>query len=124
MLVDTSAWIEYFKATEKGKRIVSLLQEGRALYTCPLTIAELTHWCLKNNKDPLPFIQKVMSFSRLLDLTVDILVVSAKICYKERIKNDKIGMIDCIIYASALAHNLPLLTTDQDFSGLSGVEFL
>lgn len=124
MLLDTSAWIEYFKGSGKGTKVVSLLEDKKALYTCPLTIAEISHWCLKNKQEPLPFVRKIMTFSSVVDLNVYILVGSGKLYFEERKRNDKISMIDCIIYTTAQLHGLDLLTTDSDFRNLEGVEFL
>lgn len=124
MLVDTSAWIEYFKGTEKGERIPLLLDQGKALFTCPLTLAELSHWCHRNRQDPSPFLKKVGALSTLLELGSDVLVESGRLYHEERKRSPKIGMIDCIIYATARAHRLALLTADRDFRNLPHVELI
>jgi len=48
MLLDTSAWIELFQGTEKGKA-VGEITNGKILYVSILTIAELKLWALRNN---------------------------------------------------------------------------
>ena len=124
MLLDTSAWIEYFKGTEKGETVLKLITRESTIYTCPLTFAELTFWCHKNKQKPEPVIEKINQLSKTLDLTEEILVKSGEIYYWERQHNDKISMIDCIIYTCAKTHNLKLLTKDRDFESLSDVEML
>lgn len=124
MLVDTSAWVEYFKGSDKGSRVASLLQQDHAVYTCPLTVAEISLWCQRNNHDPLPFVKKLNTLSTILHLSEDILITSGKIYYEERKRNGKIGLIDCIIYTTAVFHGLVLLTADRDFRTLPKVEFL
>lgn len=124
MLLDTSCWIEYFKRTEKGGKIKELMEKTGVLYTCPITIAEISVWCHKNNKPPKDFIAAIKNLSVLLDMGSDILAESGKVYYEERKQNDKIGLIDCIIYATAQVHGLTLLTTDTDFKNLKDVKIL
>ena len=125
MLLDTSAWIEYFKGTGKGGKIKGFLTERKtALYTCPITIAEISVWCYKNGEDPHLFLGKIKNLSALLELSEPILAASGKIYFEWRKTNDKIGLIDSIIYSTAVFHGLTLLTTDSDFKGLSNIALL
>ena len=126
MLLDTSAWIEYLKGTKLGEEIKILLNQEIAIYTCPLTIVEISNWSYKNNEEPSPHLQKIKTLSKILELSEDILVKSGKTYYEERVKseNKKISMIDCIIYTTARFHGLILLTKDGDFEGLEGVKLL
>ena len=124
MLLDTSYWVEYFKGTEKGKKIKDLMEKQEIFYTCPITIAEISVWCHKNNKPPQDFITLIKKMSVILDMGEDILAKSGRIYHKERKKNGKIGLIDCIIYATAQIHGLILLTKDTDFKNLPDVKIL
>jgi len=124
MLLDTSVWIDYFQATEKGAAIKSSLENNEQVYTCPLTVAEISVWCCKNNKEVSEFVQLIKNLSKILDVSEDILIESGKIYSEQRKKNNKISLIDCIIYASAKIHGLLLLTKDNDFKNLEGVKFL
>jgi|SRR3989344_3794536 len=124
MLLDTSAWIEYFQATEKGRIIKLSLENNEQAYTCSLTIAEISVWCFKNNKEVSEFVQLITNLSTVLEINEDVLIESGKIYNELRKKNSKIGLIDCIIYASARFHGLLLLTKDNDFKNLEGVKFL
>ncbi|MDO8554080.1 MAG: PIN domain-containing protein [Candidatus Micrarchaeota archaeon] len=129
MLLDTSAWIEYFEASEKGNEISALMLSGYTLYSCPLTIAEISSWCHRNNKEPLTFLKKINELSIIVELNEDILLRSGKIHFElrnsktEKIES-KISLIDCIIYETAHVHGLELLTKDNDFEGLPGVKML
>ncbi len=124
MLLDTSAWIEFFISSSKGKKVEELLLQDKPFYICLLTLAEITNWCYKNNADPEVFIAKIRKFSRLLPLPEDILISSGRDYYEIRQKNKKISLIDVIIYSSATFHGLKLLTKDNDFKGLPNVEML
>lgn len=124
MLLDTSCWIEYFEATEKGKKIKGRMEKQEVFYTCPITIAEISVWCHKNKKTSKDFIDSIKKLSIILDLSNDALEESGRIYNEERKKNGKISLIDCIIYATAQIHSIILLTKDEDFKGLKDVQIL
>lgn len=124
MLFDTSTWVEFFKGTEKGKKVKKLLLDGIPVYTCPITFAEISNWCCKNNEEPEGYIQKMKKLSKTLDIRDDVLVASGRKYYYIRQKNKKISLIDVIIYTTAAFHDVGLLTKDLDFRGLPKVEFL
>lgn len=123
MLLDTSAWVEYFKGTKEGEKVKSIIKNN-VIYICPITIAELSNWCYKNNKDPVEYIKIIKNLSTYLELSEEILNLSGKIYYRLRKKNKKIGLIDCIIYTTAQIHGLELITKDNDFKNLPGVQLL
>ena len=50
ILFDTSAWIEFFEGTEKGKVAQEYLK-SKEVFTSIVTLAELINWCLKSNKE-------------------------------------------------------------------------
>jgi predicted nucleic acid-binding protein len=129
MLLDTSAWVEYFEATEKGEKIKELIISGRTVYSCPLTIAEISSWCHKNNKEPSILLKKIKELSVIVEIDEDVLLDSGKThagLRKNKTDNgeSKISLIDCIIYETAQIHGLDLLTKDRDFEDLPGVEML
>lgn len=121
MLLDTSAWIEYFKDTEKGKIVALILEKEQAFFTSLITISEVSVWCNKNKEDTAKFLQKLKNLSNLLELSETILLESGRIYSEQRNVNGKIGLIDCIIYTTAQIHGLVLLTKDNDFKGLQNI---
>lgn len=50
LMLDTSAWIEFFIKSDKGERVEKYLQEGNC-YTSIVTIAEISNWAVKQNLD-------------------------------------------------------------------------
>jgi len=123
MLFDTSAWIEYFKGTEKGQMVSNLIK-NKSIYTCPITLAEISNWSHKNSEGPAQRINIIKSFSSVLELNEQILVLSGRFYAEQRKRNGKISLIDAIIYTTAKIHGLVLLTADGDFENLSSVDFL
>ncbi len=124
MLIDTSAWVEYFKGTPKGLKVKEYLRTGKDVFTNPLTIAELSQWADKNHLDEKQILAFVYDNSEILELSTDLLEWAGKRYNILRSSKQKISMIDVIIYISALTYGFLVLTTDTDFAGLPFVELL
>ena len=124
MLIDTSAWVEYFKATRKGERVKQIIKTKQQLFTNPLTIAELAQWADKNNLDTKLILSFVYDTSEVLELSPDVFEVAGKRYNLLRPVKQKISMIDVIIYTSALIYGFSLLTSDSDFIDLPFVEMI
>jgi len=124
MLIDTSVWIEYFKGTKLGLKLKDKIESGQLLFINPLIIAELTQWSEKNSLDTKKILEFVYANCKVLNLSNDILEFAGKNYNTLRQIKTKIGLIDVIIYVSAIINNLVLLTKDYDFNGLTGVELL
>ena len=122
MLLDTSAWIELFSVGPRSGQIEGMLTKQTAM--CPLSFAEVSHWCVKNNRNPLDFVAFVKNSFAVLELNTEILIRSGKVYVEERKRNGKISLIDAIVYATARYHGLELLTLDRDFVGMEGVQLL
>lgn len=121
-LLDTSAWIEYFRGSTQGEIVKMELSKEAA--TSAITLAEISQWFTKNNSDVSVAIEHIKRNSILIELEEDILVESGKLYVKLRPTRAKIGLIDAIIYMTAQIHGLSLLTSDSDFQGLPQVEML
>ncbi len=122
-LLDTSAWVEYFKGSEKGRRIKIILAEPE-VYTSAISIAEISKWLYENNIPPELGVEQLKINSIIINLEEPILIESGKRYFALRKIKPKIGLIDTIIYVSAIIHNFTLVTTDFDFQGLPKVEIV
>lgn len=122
-LLDTSAWVEYFKGTEKGKKIKIMLA-GPQIYTSAITFAEISKWLSENHLPLEMAIAQIKKNSIIIDLEENILIESGRQYIFLRKIKPKMGLIDTIIYVSAILHNLTLITGDFDFQGLAKVEII
>lgn len=122
-LLDTSAWVEYFRGTEKGAVVRTILAGGIA-YTSAITLAEITKWLSENNLDSTIPLRQIKINSVIIPLEESILIESGRRYVLLRRVRPKIGLIDVIIYVSAHLHALMLVTGDSDFKGLPNVEML
>lgn len=122
-LLDTSAWIEFFKGSAAGAKVMSILEKEQ-VYTGAITFAEIARWAQDADVSVSRVVEHIKKNSVVIQLEEPILVESGRQYAKLRKIKAKMGMIDVIIYFSALVHGLDVLTTDPDFKGLPSVEVL
>lgn len=123
IILDASAWIEFFLKTERGKIVYDIIElEGAC--TSMITFAEVVNWCHKNNKNAVEFVNGIKESSEIINLNEGIIIEAGKINFKRKKTNPKWGMIDSLILATAQMYGLKILTKDRDFKDLSNVEIL
>jgi len=125
MLLDTYAWVEFFKGTNKGKEVKEILKKERC-YTSIISIAELVEWCLKNNLETKlgEYIKSINKTSIILNLDEEIVLLAGKINHERKKKIKGWGMIDSLILATSISYNLNTLTGDIHFKDLSNAKIL
>jgi predicted nucleic acid-binding protein len=123
MILDTSAWIEFFEGTEKGKRVKIVLEQNKC-YTSIVSLAEVTNWSLKENKETAFFIGTITKLSTVINLDNEIAVLAGKLNFERKRVIKKWGMLDSFIFATGMVYNLRLLAKDPDYKGLPDVEIL
>lgn len=122
-IIDSSVWIEYFSGSEKGKKSKEII-ETKKIATSIICIAELADkfaWEERSFHNHLLFIQ---SKSAILPLNIPILLLAAEVKFEQRKKKPKFGLADALQFATAKEMKTILVTTDNDFSDLSGVLLL
>jgi predicted nucleic acid-binding protein len=125
MLLDTSAWIEFFMDTEKRGAVFNVLKT-RECFTSILTLAEISNWCWKNNLSGQiePYVDGIKTNSRVLGVDEEILVNAGKLNYERKKIVNGWGLADSVLLSTAQVYGLEILTKDFDFKGLPGVEIL
>ena len=115
MLLDTYAWIEYWKGTPKGKKVEGFLVESQC-YTSSLSLAELSEWVEKENRGREEIFETVKGDSIVLVASDSILEQAGILKVQKRKTVKDMGMVDCIILATARAYGLPIVTGDRHFA--------
>ncbi len=123
MLLDTSAWVEFFIKSEKGA-VVKKILEIEKCYTSIVTIAEISNWAMRENSNGSELIKFVISTTKILDLNTNIAFLAGELNFKRKKIVKKWGMIDSLIVATSLIYNLKVLTKDSYFRGLSNMQIL
>ncbi len=114
MLLDTYAWVEYFRGTNKGKKIRELLKETQC-FTSAISLAELSYWAEKEKIEAEGVFSTVKKLSALLSIDITLLEMAGKIKYKKRLKMKDFGLIDAIILATSKTYGLNVVTGDKHF---------
>ena len=126
IILDSSAWIEYFKGTEKGEKIKKYVDANSdSVYSNGIIVAEV---CSKFLKDGSSNTEKafniIISLSKSVNLNFDIGFDSSKTYISHRKNNNKFSLIDSIILTLAKSINGKVITCDSDFVGINDAVFI
>ncbi len=122
VLVDSWAWIEYFKGTKAGERAKGIIESSKDVaIVSTINIAEVFHWILRfyGEKMAKEKLRVIKRRTFVCDVNEEIALRAAEV-KKER----KWGLGDSIIYATAKEEKAKVLTGDPDFKGLDDVIFI
>jgi len=117
-VVDSYAWIEYFRGTQAGKKALRYI-EGNSAATSVLSLAELKEKYLrekwKSFDEDLAFVAARTTLTQV-DRQVSLLAGEINHDRKAVVKNW--GMADSIILATARTASAKVVTGDRHFEGL------
>ena len=122
VFVDTSVWSLALRRSPPShvpevKLLVSYLEQGDLVVTTGIVLQEL----LQGFQGPKAKRAIIKDFSLLPTITPDLEdhIEAAELRNLCRRKGVQIGTIDALIARLCIRHELPLLTTDQDFKAVS-----
>lgn len=123
-LLDTWAWMAYFRGTPGGRRVQQLLDGGGAC-TSIVTLAELSDVLRRGKRRDAPRrLAFVASTTRILDLPLQVAMEAGAVKWAQRERGAPMGLADALILGTARAQGLIVVTGDEGFAGLPDVEFL
>ena len=110
MILDTSVWIEYFKANEPYFQKVQRLIENRSIYTIEPIFGELLQGALSAREKNI-----ILTFwSHISKLEIPELFIKAgELSHKEKLVSKGIKLIDASIIYATLTYDLQLWTLDK-----------
>jgi predicted nucleic acid-binding protein len=119
MLVDTCGWIEWLTDGALAGRFAPYMQDPSELLLPTTVQYELYKW-VKREVDEHTALDTVAlaEGSLIVPLSTDIALVAADLSLQY-----KLAFADAVIYASALKHEVELVTFDDHFQGLPGVVY-
>jgi predicted nucleic acid-binding protein len=123
LLLDTSAWIEFFIGSPEGRQVRKVLEE-QDCYTSMGSLAEITDWAIKEEADALYLIKTVKQLSTIIVIDEDIAVLAGRLNNERKKTVKKWGMLDSFILATGTLYGLKILTKDRDFRDLPDVTIL
>lgn len=124
VVVDSSAWVEYFIGSDRGKQAASYIDHNE-LITPVVVIAELSalyaRRCWPKLNKHMAFIQEK---SLVAELTFNIAINAGRTRQYLRDVHKGASLADAIICETAKSFDVPVLTCDKHFEGLQKVIFL
>ena len=121
VLIDSWAWIEYFRGSEAGEKAREYIESENEIIISTINMAEIYRWILRFYDEKIA--EKKRNFIKkrviIIDVTEEIAIEAAKIKHKL-----KWGLGDSIIYATAKQEKAKVLTGDPHFKGLKDVIYI
>ncbi len=111
ILVDTSCLIEFLRATDKAQTIFAKHFLVHDCFVSSITIFEL--WAGATNQTKQNDVNALKQKLQIIDFSETIAEKSGLIFQSLKQKHQNIGNNDIYIAATAIMHNLPLLTNNQ-----------
>ena len=120
VLIDSWAWIEYFKGTSAGNKAKEIIESGDKLLLSTINVSEIYIFLLKNKPEESDkLINFVLNSSFVMLLDSKLAISTAKIK-----QSKKIGLADAIVIATAEENKATILTGDDDFKNMENVIYL
>lgn len=116
---DSSAWIEYFAGSKKGKSVKDILEGKEHVFTPSICLMEIKSKYIREGHTFQKQIDFICSISSIIDITKETALMGA-----EMKKKHKLYTIDAIIYAASQLQKTILLTCDHHFKNLKNVKLL
>jgi hypothetical protein len=116
VLVDTSAWIEFFRKKEPYYRIISDLIDNDKICCIGIVFAELLQGA-KSTKE-LNTIKEFLHVFDFLPESERLWEMAGELSFNLQSRGKRVGLSDCYIATATRTYNVSLLTLDKDFNVL------
>ena len=123
-ILDSHAWIEYFKGSDKGEKVKGIIEGGRA-YTPIVVLTEVSYWYSKQGVEFRDRVNFITANSIVANANEQIAVNAGKIknLIRKKYKNN-FGTIDALILATARSIKAEVVTGDYHFKPLKNVHYI
>ncbi len=118
-VVDSCGWLEYFADGQNAEQFAAAIENTEQLLVPSISIFEVFKRILQQSgEDAALQAIAIMAQGKVIDLDMSIALSAAKLSAEH-----KIPMADSIILATARQEQATVLTQDNDFEDLAGVEY-
>ena len=120
VLVDSWAWIEYFKGSPAAQKAKEIIESSQQLLVSAINISEIYLFLIRNRaSEAEKLIKFVLDSSFVIPLETGLSLKAAKIKHEH-----KIGLADAIVMATAEESKAEILTGDDDFKNMKNVIYI
>jgi predicted nucleic acid-binding protein len=123
-VIDTYAWVEYFRGTDKGKKLKSLLEQNHRFFTPVCCIFELRSWALSDSLDFTRILNVVRSVSGIEPINDDDWEEAAVVRHKHRKTIKDFGLVDALIVVVQQNRHAKVISGDRHFKTLKNVVYI
>ena len=117
--IDSSAWIEYFTGTEKGRKVQAIIsKQGVMLFTSGLIVAEVSTKFLRENQPTDQAVAAMQALASLVSFDFALGRSAASVYVHRRKTHSKFALSDAHAIAAARILQGKVITCDNDFLGL------
>jgi len=122
ILIDTSAWVDFFRGASKtADAVAQFIEKGQASI-CGVISYELIQGA--KSDDEALHLSGVLSALNYIEMTSDLWISAGNISADLRRKGTTLPMSDLLIAAIALKHGLEVLTLDEHFASIPGLKLM
>ena len=129
-IIDTYAWIEYFKASEMGKAAKDFIESEHSI-TPTIVVSEISRKLRKDiemgnetREGRLRRLEFIRATSRIVDLDFEIAIEAGGISEELKAEAKGWGLADSIVLCTAINLKGTVVTGDEHFRRLGNVIFL
>lgn len=121
VLIDSWAWIEYFKDGKCAKKATSSIESEEEAFVSTINLLEVYMWVAKFYSEAIAAEKIVFIEKRcyVIPLEGDIAISAARLKLKH-----KLGIADAVVLATARKLDAKIVTGDPDFKKIEGVLFI
>lgn len=117
--VDSSVWVEFFSAGPVAEHVAHHLEEPTALLTSPIVLYEVYRRLRRDRGEE----GALLAVSQIRKGRVEPVTELISLTAADLAAKHGLAMADAMVYATARLHDALLVTCDQDFADLPGVEY-
>jgi len=119
IIVDTYAWIEYFKGSEEGKKAKKIIDGQFELFTPSIVIAELSDKYRREGIKEWSIRNKFIKFrTKILSLDEDVADKAGEFKQELKKKYKDSGLADAIVFSHSMEIKAKILTGDKHLKDL------
>jgi len=124
-IVDSYAWIEYFKASQRGAQAKGIIEKKEnELLTLDVCLAEIKFWTLTEKMDFSQVQNIIKSNSAVIETFSNDWLEAASIKFEKRKKYKNFGLVDALLLVKQKQLNAIILTGDEHFKENKNVEMI
>ena len=117
-VIDAYAWIEYLDGTDAGSKVTAILENGDAIYTCAVTLAEVVSKVARMGKDAKVAYDVLLSNSQVVIVDEELSLQAGLLHCEMRKAAKDFGLTDAYVLATARRLKSKILTRDAHFKPL------